>query len=111
MEMFDPPHPGESLREDCIAAAGLTITTAATQLGVSRQSLSEIVNGRNGVSAEMALRFEKVGWGAAEGWLRNQAAYDLWQARRAAKLKTLAAKRRAAKKAAVVAATPAKKRA
>lgn len=81
MEMFNPPHPGESIREDCIEAVGLTVTDAAARLGVSRQSLSEIINGHNGVSAEMALRLEAMGWGSAVGWLRNQASYDLWQAR------------------------------
>jgi addiction module HigA family antidote len=93
MEMFNPPHPGEIVREDCIKAVGLTVTAAAAQLGISRQSLSEVLNGHNGVSAEMALRLENKGWGSAEGWLRNQASYDLWQARQAAKTKALAAKR------------------
>ena len=81
MEMFNPPHPGEIVREDCIKAAGLTVTEAAMRLGVSRQSMSELINGRNGVSADMALRLERAGWGSAEGWVRNQGAYDLWQAR------------------------------
>jgi antitoxin HigA-1 len=81
MEMFNPPHPGEILREDCIAPAGLTVTEAAVRLGVSRQSMSELVNGRNGISADMALRLEKAGWGPALSWLRNQVSYDLWQAR------------------------------
>jgi addiction module HigA family antidote len=85
MEMFDPPHPGESIREDCIKAVGLTVTAAAAELGISRQSLSEVLNGHNGVSADMALRLESKGWGSAEGWLRNQASYDLWHARQAAK--------------------------
>jgi antitoxin HigA-1 len=82
MEMFNPPHPGEIIREDCIKAAGLSVAGAAAQLGVSRQSVSELINGRNGVSADMALRLEKAGWGPALSWLRNQAAYDLWQCRR-----------------------------
>jgi addiction module HigA family antidote len=81
MEMFNPPHPGESIREDCIVPSGLSVTDAAAQLGISRQSLSEVINGHNGISADMALRLEKMGWGAAVGWLRNQASYDLWQAR------------------------------
>jgi addiction module HigA family antidote len=96
MEMYDPPHPGESIREDCIKAVGLTVTDAAAKLGISRQSLSEVLNGRNGVSAEMALRLEKMGWGSAIGWLRNQASYDLWQARsraRAAAKRATAARR------------------
>lgn len=82
MPMFDPPHPGEILREDCLAPLNLTVTEAARGLGVSRQSLSELLNGRSGVSADMALRLEKAGWGSAESWLRNQLSYDLWRARR-----------------------------
>ncbi len=82
MEMFEPPHPGEIIREDCLKPLSLTVTEAAKGLGVSRQSLSELLNGRNGVSADMAIRLEKVGWGAAESWLRNQLSYDLWRARR-----------------------------
>jgi antitoxin HigA-1 len=81
MEMFNPPHPGEIIREDCLAPAGLSVTEAAMRLGVSRQSVSELINGRNGISADMALRLEKAGWGPALSWLRNQVSYDLWQAR------------------------------
>jgi addiction module HigA family antidote len=87
MQMFNPPHPGEIIREDCIKAAGVSVTDAAAELGISRQSLSEVLNGHNGVSADMALRLENKGWGSAEGWLRNQASYDLWHARQAAKAK------------------------
>lgn len=79
--MHDPPHPGGTIRIDCIEALGLTVTEAAKGLGVSRRSLSQMLNGRRGISAEMAIRFELAGWGVAEGWLRAQAAYDLWQAR------------------------------
>ncbi len=82
MEMFEPPHPGEIIREDCLKPLNLTVTEAAKGLGVSRQSLSELLNGRNGVSADMAIRLEKAGWGAAKSWLRNQLSYDLWRARR-----------------------------
>jgi antitoxin HigA-1 len=81
MEMFNSPHPGEIIREDCIKPLNLSVTEAAKGLGVSRQSLSELLNGRNGISADMALRLEKAGWGAAESWLRNQLAYDLWRAK------------------------------
>jgi addiction module HigA family antidote len=81
MEMFNPPHPGEIIREDCLIPAGLSVTEAALRLGVSRQSVSELLNGRNGISADMALRLEKAGWSTAESWLRNQMSYDLWQAR------------------------------
>jgi antitoxin HigA-1 len=79
--MYDPPHPGEIIREDCIAASGLSITEAARNLGVSRQSLSELLNGRANVSVEMALRLERMEWSSAETWLGVQQAYDLWQAR------------------------------
>ncbi len=81
MHMFNPPHPGEMIREDCLAPLKLTVTDAAKGLGVSRQSLSELLNGRSGISADMALRLEKAGWGTAESWLRNQMSYDLWQAK------------------------------
>jgi addiction module HigA family antidote len=81
MEMFDPPHPGEIIREDCLKPLGLTVTDAAKGLDVSRQSLSELLNGRNGISPAMALRLEKAGWGTAESWLRNQMTYDLWRAK------------------------------
>jgi antitoxin HigA-1 len=81
MEMFDPPHPGEIIREDCLKPLGLSVTGAAKWLGVSRQSLSELLNGRAGVSAEMAIRLEKAGWSTADAWLGAQSAYDLWQAK------------------------------
>lgn len=84
MEMFDPPHPGEIIREDCLNPLGLSVTEAAKGLGVSRQSLSELLNGRNGISADMALRLEKAGWSTAESWLRNQLSYDLWRAKQRA---------------------------
>jgi addiction module HigA family antidote len=81
MEMHEPAHPGEIIREDCIAALGLSVTAAAKGLGVSRQSLSELLNGRSGISAEMAIRLEKAGWSTADAWLRMQAQYDLYRAR------------------------------
>ena len=84
MAMYDPPHPGEIIREDCLKPLGLSVTDAAKGLGVSRQSLSELLNGHAGVSAEMSIRLEKAGWSTAETWLRAQSAYDLWQARRRA---------------------------
>jgi addiction module HigA family antidote len=82
--MFNPAHPGEIVREDCLAPLALSVTAAAKWLGVSRQSLSELLNGHAGVSAEMAIRLEKVGWGSAEAWVRSQAAYDLWKAKKSA---------------------------
>jgi antitoxin HigA-1 len=85
--MHNPSHPGDTLREDVLPALGLTVTAAATQLGVTRAALSRVLNGRAGISPQMALRLE--GWlgvkngGRAELWISQQAAYDLWQARKA----------------------------
>jgi addiction module HigA family antidote len=79
--MFDPPHPGLVIRELCLAPLGLTVTAAARGLGVSRKALSELLNGRSGVSPEMAIRLAKAFGGSADSWLRQQLAYDLWQAR------------------------------
>lgn len=81
MSMHAPPHPGELVREDCLKPLGLSITKAAAALGVSRKTLSEIVNRRAGVSPEMAIRLSKAFGGGAEVWLRMQAAHDLWKAR------------------------------
>ena len=83
--MFDPPHPGEILREDVLPEMGLTVTAAANQIGVSRVALSRVLNGHAAISPEMALRLEA--WlgidngGRAETWLTHQLAYDLWKAR------------------------------
>ena len=79
--MFNPPHPGEIVREDCLRPLDLSVTAAAKWLGVSRGSLSEMLNGHNGISPDMAIRLEKAGWGSAESWLRNQLSFDLWQAK------------------------------
>jgi antitoxin HigA-1 len=77
----NPPHPGLSVRLDCIEPHGLTITEAAKVLGVTRQTLNNLVNGKSGISADMALRLDKAFGGGAETWLRLQMAYDLAQAR------------------------------
>lgn len=83
--MFNPPHPGLTLRDDVLPALGLNVTQAAEQLGVSRVALSRVLNGRASISPEMALRIEA--WlGVARGgearlWLAEQSAYDEWQAR------------------------------
>ena len=74
-------HPGEALREDCLKAEGLTVTAAAEKLGVARTTLDRVLNGRGGISADMALRFEAVGWSNADFWMRYQASYDLATAR------------------------------
>ena len=80
MAMKNPPHPGLSVRHDCLKPLGLTVTEAAKRLGVSRKQLSDIVNCRAGISPEMAIRLDKGFGGGAETWLRLQAAYDLAQA-------------------------------
>lgn len=80
MPMKDPPHPGLSVRHDCLEPLGLSVTEAARKLGVSRKQLSDIVNGRSGLSAEMAIRLDKAFGGGAATWIRLQAAYDLAQA-------------------------------
>ena len=77
MPMKNPPHPGLSIRHDCLEPLGLTVTEAASKLGVSRKQLSDVVNGRSGISAEMAIRLDKAFGGGAETWLRLQATYDL----------------------------------
>ena len=82
MAMKKPPHPGRSIRENCLDPLGLNVTEAAKALGVARHMLSRVLNGRAGVSPEKAIRLEKAGWPNAEFWLRRQAAYDLVQARR-----------------------------
>ncbi len=82
MAMKNPPHPGRSIKENCLAPLGLTVTDAAKVLGVARRTLSRILNGHTDVSPEMAIRLEKAGWSNAEFWLRRQAAYNLVQARR-----------------------------
>jgi len=80
MAMKDPPHPGLSVRHDCLEPLGLNVTEAAKRLGISRKQLSDIVNGHAGISPEMAIRLDKAFGGGAETWLRLQAAYDLAQA-------------------------------
>ena len=82
MPMKNPPHPGLSVRHDCLEPLGLTVTEAAARLGVSRKQLSDIVNTRAGISAEMAIRLDKAFGGGAETWYRLQAAYDMAQAMR-----------------------------
>src|SRR5271166_4726646 len=90
MTMKNPPHPGGVVLRQCIEPLGLTITDAAEALGVTRNTLSELVNGKRGISPEMAVRLSKVFGGAEEGWLVQQAQYDLAQVRRSRiKLKRL----------------------
>lgn len=77
MTMKNPPHPGGVVLRECIEPLGLTITGAAEALGVTRNTLSELVNGKRGISPEMAVRLAKVFGGKEEGWLVQQAQYDL----------------------------------
>ena len=94
--MYNPPHPGETLREDVLPALGLSVTDAAEQLGVTRAALSRVLHGHAAISPEMALRLEL--WlgiehgGLADIWVAQQAAYDLWKARKAGKPKVKALK-------------------
>ena len=84
-KMFNPPHPGLSLRDDVLPALGLSVTEAAAQLDVSRVALSRVLNGRAAISPDMALRIEawlgKERGGDARVWLALQSAYDVWQAK------------------------------
>lgn len=84
MAMKNPPHPGLSVRADCLEPLGLSVTKAAKALGVSRQMLSDVINGGAAISPEMAIRLDKAFGGGAETWLRLQAAYDLAQAKKRA---------------------------
>jgi addiction module HigA family antidote len=81
MTMKNPPHPGLVVLQECIEPSGLTITQAAEALGVTRNTLSELANGKRGISPEMAVRLSKVFGGSAESWLVQQAQYDLAQVR------------------------------
>lgn len=96
MMMKNPPHPGLSVRHDCLEPLGLNVTDAAKLLGVSRKQLSDLVNCHAGISPVMAIRLDKAFGGGAETWLRLQTAYDLAQAMKTAnritiKRQTLAA--------------------
>ena len=78
MRMHNPPHPGEVLRELCLEPLGLSVSEAAKALGVSRKTLSAILNGRAGISPEMAVRLSIAFGTSAESWLNQQTQYDLW---------------------------------
>jgi len=79
MSMKNPPHPGLSVRYDCLEPLGITVTKGAKILGVTRQALNNLVNCKAAISPEMAIRLHKAFGGGAETWLRLQAAYDLAQ--------------------------------
>jgi len=79
MRMHNPPHPGEILMGLWLNPMGLSVTKAALALGVSRKTLSKIVNGNSGISPEMAFRLSMAFGGSPESWMGHQVAYDLWQ--------------------------------
>lgn len=81
MRMHNPPHPGEVLKSLCLEPLGLTVTQAAEALGVSRKTLSMVINGRAGISPEMAIRLSMAFDTTPESWLNQQMQYDLWQAK------------------------------
>lgn len=94
MLMHNPPHPGEVLRELCLEPLGLTVTAAAKALGVSRKTLSAVLNGNAGISPEMAVRLSIAFDTSAESWLNQQSQYELWHAelrRKELKVKRLVA--------------------
>jgi len=80
MLMHNPPHPGEVIKELCLEPLGLTITDAAKGLDISRKTLSSILNGKAGISPEMAVRLSIAFNTSSESWLNQQSQYDLWQA-------------------------------
>ena len=82
MPMKNPPYPGRSIKDACLEPLGLNVTEGAKVLGVTRNTLSRVINGQSGISSSMAIRLEKAGWSNADHWLRLQTAYDLAQARK-----------------------------
>ena len=80
MLMHNPPHPGEIIKELCLEPLGVSVTEAAKALGVSRKTLSSIINGKAGISPEMAVRLSIAFSTSSESWLNQQTQYDLWQA-------------------------------
>ncbi|HEY1630128.1 MAG TPA: HigA family addiction module antitoxin [Rhizomicrobium sp.] len=82
MPMKNPPHPGLSVRHDCLEPLNLTVTEGAKVLGVTRQALNNLLNGKSGISPEMAIRLDKAFGGGAQVWLGLQMDYDLAQARK-----------------------------
>ncbi len=82
MPMKNPPHPGRSIKDACLEPLQLSVTQGAKVLGVTRHTLSRVINGQSGISPDMAIRLEKAGWSNADHWLRLQTAYELAQARK-----------------------------
>ena len=89
MRMYNPPHPGEIIRELCVEPLNRSITELAKTLDISRKTFSALLNGRSGISPEMALRLSKVFGRSPEGWLRLQIQYDLWKARQSVNIDNL----------------------
>ncbi len=89
MVMYNPPHPGKIIRKFCIEPLGLTVTETSKAIGVTRKTLSALLNGRSGISPEMALRLSKVFGRSPEGWLKLQIQYDLWTTQQSVDLKNL----------------------
>ena len=85
MNMHNPPHPGEIIRDLCLEPLELSVTDAASALGVSRKTLSSILNGRSGISPEMALRLSRAFNTTPESWLNQQVQYDLWNEKKDSK--------------------------
>lgn len=83
--MHNPPHPGEVLRDGVFTDTGITVTEFAKRIGVTRVALSRVLNGKGGISADMAVRLTAALGGSAESWLHMQANYELWQAEKALK--------------------------
>jgi addiction module HigA family antidote len=79
MAKYNPPHPGENIKEFCVEPLNINVTEAARALGVTRKTLSALLNGRSGISPEMALRLSKVFGRSPEAWLKLQLQYDLWK--------------------------------
>ena len=89
MRMHNPPHPGGIIRELCVEPLGLTVTEAAKALKVTRKTLSTLLNGRAGISPEMALRLYRVFGRTPEGWMRLQSQFDLWKAEKSLDVREL----------------------
>ena len=89
MTMYNPPHPGEIIKEFCIEPLDISVTDAAKSLGVTRKTLSSLINCHSGISPEMALRLSKVFGRTPEGWLKLQMQYDLWHAKQSVNIDNL----------------------
>ena len=85
MRMHNPPHPGEIIREVCVEPLKISVTEAAKALGVTRKTFSTLLNGRSGISPEMAIRLSKAFNTTPESWLNQQVQYDLWNAKKDSK--------------------------